>query len=157
VRARAGAGSGSLMALPDAGDQVLVLLTHDDPGEGVVLRAVRRGGWPDTGIEGGAVRRYTLLTPGGQRIRLDDAGQAIRVENELGSLSSSRRTTAAARGDGPGVGGAGRKVVIRGRRSTLSAGESGRATGYRVRGAGCGQHPHPVPRALHPGRGPHPR
>jgi phage baseplate assembly protein V len=112
-----GAGSGKgLMALPDAGDQVLVLLTHDDPGEGVVLGGLYgAGGWPDTGIEGGAVRRYTLLTPGGQRIRLDDAGQAIRVENELGSfveLAPDKVRLHAATDlelEAPG-----RKVVIRG-------------------------------------------
>ncbi len=43
-------------------------------------------GWPDAGVEGGAVKRYTLLTPGGQRIRLDDGGQAIRLENHQGSF-----------------------------------------------------------------------
>ena len=30
--------------------------------------------------------RYTLLTPGGQRIRLDDSKQVIRLENSDGSF-----------------------------------------------------------------------
>jgi uncharacterized protein involved in type VI secretion and phage assembly len=83
----AGAGSGKgLMMSPDRDDHVLVLLPEGQPAQGVVLGGL----WgttapPDSGIEGGAVRRFTLLTPGGQRIRLDDAGQAVRLENSTGS------------------------------------------------------------------------
>jgi len=83
----AGAGSGKgFIALPDIGDSVLVLFAHEDPGQGIVL-----GGLygmlepPDVGIESGAVQRYTLLTPGGQRIRLDDGQHSIRLENSSGS------------------------------------------------------------------------
>jgi phage protein D/phage baseplate assembly protein gpV len=85
LSAGAGAGKG-FMTLPDIGDHVLVLFAHEDPGQGVVL-----GGLygvqepPDVGIDGGIVRRYTLLTPGGQRIRLDDGQQTIRLENSGGS------------------------------------------------------------------------
>ena len=85
LSAGAGAGKG-FMTLPDIGDHVLVLFAHKDPGQGVVL-----GGLygvqepPDVGIDGGVVRRYTLLTPGGQRIRLDDGQQTIRLENSGGS------------------------------------------------------------------------
>jgi phage baseplate assembly protein gpV len=85
LSAGAGVGKG-LMTLPDIGDSVLVLFAHEDPGQGVVL-----GGLygiqepPDVGIDGGVVRRYTLLTPGGQRIRLDDGQQTIRLENSGGS------------------------------------------------------------------------
>lgn len=85
LSAGAGAGKG-LMTLPDIGDHVLVLFAHEDPGQGIVL-----GGLygiqepPDVGIDGGVVRRYTLLTPGGQRIRLDDGQQTIRLENSAGS------------------------------------------------------------------------
>jgi uncharacterized protein involved in type VI secretion and phage assembly len=82
-----GAGKGKgFVALPDVGDQVLVLFIHDDPAQGLVL-----GGLygpqspPDAGVEGGSIRRYTLLTPGGQRVRLDDSHQAIRIENSGGS------------------------------------------------------------------------
>ena len=85
LSAGAGVGKG-FMTLPDIGDHVLVLFAHEYPGQGVVL-----GGLygvqepPDVGIDGGVVRRYTLLTPGGQRIRLDDGQQTIRLENSGGS------------------------------------------------------------------------
>jgi phage baseplate assembly protein gpV/phage protein D len=83
-----GAGSGKgLATLPDVGDHVLVLLAHEDPGQGVVLGGLYgMQGAPDSGVERGAVRRYTLLTRGGQRIRLDDAHDTIRVENSQGSF-----------------------------------------------------------------------
>jgi phage protein D/phage baseplate assembly protein gpV len=81
----AGAGKG-LIALPDVGDHVLVLLAHEDPSQGVVL-----GGLygvvepPDLGLEGDARRRFTFVTPGGQRVRLDDASGTIHLENSGGS------------------------------------------------------------------------
>jgi uncharacterized protein involved in type VI secretion and phage assembly len=83
----AGAGTGKgFMTLPDIGDHVLVLFAHEDPGQGIVLGGLYGAHEPpDVGIDGGAVRRYTLLTPGGQRIRLDDGKQTIRLENSGGS------------------------------------------------------------------------
>ncbi len=81
----AGAGKG-LMAQPDVDDMVLVLFADDDPGQGVIIGSLYGvNGPPDVGIESGAVRRYTLLTPGGQRIRLDDTHHVIRIENQDGS------------------------------------------------------------------------
>jgi phage baseplate assembly protein V len=81
----AGAGKG-FVTLPDVGDDVLVLFSHGDPARGVVLGGLYgTGGPPDSGIEGGAVRRYTLLTPGGQRVQLDDEGNKMRLENSDGS------------------------------------------------------------------------
>jgi phage baseplate assembly protein V len=85
VAAGAGAGKG-LVALPDAGDQVLVLLAHGDPARGVVIGGLYgSGGPPDTGIEGGQVRRYTLITTGGHSIRLDDEAGTLRLEDPAGS------------------------------------------------------------------------
>ncbi|MBI5667947.1 MAG: type IV secretion protein Rhs [Chloroflexi bacterium] len=85
VSVGAGAGKG-LMAQPDVDDLVLVLFADDDPGQGVIIGSLYGvNGPPDVGIEGGIVRRYTLLTPGGQRIRLDDTHNIIRVENKDGS------------------------------------------------------------------------
>lgn len=82
----AGAGKG-LMILPDVDDHVLVLLTHGDPGQGIVLGGLYgAAGSPDPGISDDAVRRFTLLTPGGQRVRLDDDQQSIRLENSDGSI-----------------------------------------------------------------------
>ncbi|CAN5649380.1 hypothetical protein BH23CHL6_BH23CHL6_01120 [soil metagenome] len=82
----AGAGSGKgLIALPDIDDRVLVLMPHGDPAQGVILGGLYgAGGPPDTGVVGGAVRRYTLVTPGGHRIRLDDEGGLLTLEDASG-------------------------------------------------------------------------
>jgi phage protein D/phage baseplate assembly protein gpV len=75
-----------LVAQPDVDDLVLVALAYDDPGHGVVLGGLYgMGGPPDTGIESGSVKRYTLVTPAGQRVRLDDENNILRVENAGGS------------------------------------------------------------------------
>jgi uncharacterized protein involved in type VI secretion and phage assembly len=84
-----GAGSGKgLINLPDVGDPVLVLFSRDDPAQAVVLGGVF-GATPftgdDDGVADGRVRRYTLVTRGGQRIRLDDTHNSIRVEDSGGS------------------------------------------------------------------------
>jgi phage protein D/phage baseplate assembly protein gpV len=82
-----GAGQGKgMVALPEVDDHVLVLFVNGDPAQAVVL-----GGLygtiapPDTGVEEGAVRRYTLQTPGGQRVQLDDGRDTVRVENCAGN------------------------------------------------------------------------
>ncbi len=83
----AGAGQDKgLTILPDVGDRVLVLFSHGDPGQGVVLGALYGMQGPhDSGVEGTAVRRYTLLTPGGQEIQLDDARDRLRMADSTGS------------------------------------------------------------------------
>jgi len=82
-----GAGSNKgLVALPDAGDRVLVLLTHGDPASGVVLGGLYGSDGPfDAGVEGGAVKRFTLRTPAGHIIRLDDERKTLRIEDPTGS------------------------------------------------------------------------
>jgi phage baseplate assembly protein gpV len=90
-----GAGEGKgLVALPDVGDRVLVLLASGDPGQSVVLGGLYgTQGPPDSGVEGGAVRRYTLRTPGGQQVVLDDARRSVRLSDRTGNrveLSPSR-------------------------------------------------------------------
>ncbi len=82
-----GAGKNKgLIALPDIGDQVLVVFPEEDPAQGIILGGLfGTNGMPDTGIEGNAVERYTFVTPGGQKIQLDDAKDQIRVENSNGS------------------------------------------------------------------------
>ncbi len=84
----AGAGSGKgLVVMPDAGDQVLVLFIGGDVSQGVVLGGLYGEHGPgDYGVDGGSVRRFILATPGGQRIRLDDGGESIRLENKGGSF-----------------------------------------------------------------------
>jgi uncharacterized protein involved in type VI secretion and phage assembly len=87
VTTGAGVGKG-LLALPDVDDTVLVLLPSGDPASGVVLGGLygtwTRDEW-DWGVDDTAVKRYTLRTPGGQCVRLDDAKQTIRLENSDGS------------------------------------------------------------------------
>jgi phage baseplate assembly protein gpV len=74
------------MTLPDVGDTVLVCCSAENPAYGVVLGPVYgAGGMPDAGIEAGAVARYTLCTPNGQRVQLDDARRTLRIENSAGS------------------------------------------------------------------------
>jgi phage baseplate assembly protein gpV len=84
----AGLGKG-LLALPDVGDTVLVLLPKGDPANGVVLGGLygmwTRDEW-DWGVDDTTVKRYTLRTPGGQLVRLDDARNVIRLENSDGSF-----------------------------------------------------------------------
>jgi uncharacterized protein involved in type VI secretion and phage assembly len=82
----AGPGKG-LVALPDVGDQVLVLCLQADPAQGVVLGGLWGSpGAPDSGVEANAVRRFTFLTPGGQRLQLDDGDQKVRLEDSTGSF-----------------------------------------------------------------------
>ena len=83
-----GAGNGKgIIALPDVDDRVLVLLVNGDPAQGVVLGGLYgTQAPPDAGVEAGAVRRYTLVTPGGQRVRLDDGEGTVRVENGDGNF-----------------------------------------------------------------------
>jgi len=82
-----GAGSKKgLVALPDVGDQVLVLCLGEDPAEGIVLGGLYgTNAPPDWGVQGGAVQRYSLGTPGGQAVLLDDSRKLIRLENSDGS------------------------------------------------------------------------
>jgi phage baseplate assembly protein gpV len=82
-----GAGTDKgLVILPDVDDQVLVLFPHEDPAQGVVLGGLYGvGGAYDAGVESGSIKRYTLKTPGGQRVTLDDENNTLRLENNKGS------------------------------------------------------------------------
>jgi phage baseplate assembly protein V len=84
----AGAGSGKgFVILPDVGDHVLVLCVGGDVAQGIVLGGLYGTNNPgDYGVEGTSIRRFSLGTPGGQRIKLDDVGDCIRLENKGGSF-----------------------------------------------------------------------
>ena len=83
--AGAGAGKG-LVLLPDVGDTVLLLLSEEDPSCGVVVGALYGAhAPPDPGVSGTAVRRFTLLTPGGLKLRFNDENHTLRLEDSLGS------------------------------------------------------------------------
>ncbi len=83
----AGAGDGKGVAiLPDVGDTVLVALVHEDPGHSVILGGLYGAqSPPDSGIVAGHRRRYTIQTPGGQRVHLADNENTLRLENSTGS------------------------------------------------------------------------
>ena len=113
-----------LMALPDVDDEVLVLLAQGDPAQGIVLGGLYgMGGPPDSGVEGNSVCRYTLRTPSGHTIRLDDAKGILRVEDSNGShieLSPQRMRVHAAVDleiEAPG-----QTVTIRGQRINFERG-----------------------------------
>jgi phage protein D/phage baseplate assembly protein gpV len=75
-----------LVALPDVGDVVLVLFAQSNPAHGIVLGGLYGEQLPpDSGIGSGAIQRYTFVTPGGQRVQLDDGRATIRLENSDGS------------------------------------------------------------------------
>ncbi len=85
VMVGAGARKGFVM-LPDVGDTVLVLCAQEDPAQGVVLGGLYSvGGPPDGGVESRSVKRFTCLTPGGQKLRFDDGKKTVRLENADGS------------------------------------------------------------------------
>jgi phage protein D/phage baseplate assembly protein gpV len=84
----AGAGSGKgLVVMPAVGDHVLMLFLGGDASQGVVLGGLFGVHGPgDYGVDGNSIQRFTLSTPGGQKIRLDDSGESIRIENKGGSF-----------------------------------------------------------------------
>jgi phage baseplate assembly protein gpV len=76
-----------LLALPDVGDQVLVLLPQEDPSLGVVLGGLYGSdGLPGDVVEADRVSGYLLRTRNGQRLLLDDPRRTVRVENSEGSF-----------------------------------------------------------------------
>jgi uncharacterized protein involved in type VI secretion and phage assembly len=83
-----GAGQGrGLVALPDVGDTVAVALPRATPADGIVLGSLFGAmSPPDTGVEGGAVRRWSMRTAAGQSVVVDDANRLLRIENEAGSV-----------------------------------------------------------------------
>lgn len=84
----AGAGSGKgFSILPDVGDRVLVLFTHDLPSLGIILGGLWGTEGPvESGVRGDSVSGFILRTPGGQRVRLDDHDKSLLFETEDGNL-----------------------------------------------------------------------
>jgi uncharacterized protein involved in type VI secretion and phage assembly len=88
-----GAGNDKgVVVLPEVGDRVLVALPDGDPSRGVVLGGLFHHDGPppdpDAAHGTGEHRPFTLVTRGGQRIRLNDADGSIRLENAEGSFLS---------------------------------------------------------------------
>ncbi len=85
IHPAAGVNKG-LVALPGVEDTILILFTHADPARGVVLGGFYGPFAPyDPGVDGNAVKRYSLRTPQGHLIRLDDEKQVLRFEHSRGS------------------------------------------------------------------------
>jgi len=82
-----GAGPGrGFVALPYPGDSVLVVLPHQSPADAIVLGSVYGTTKPpDPGVDGDAVRRWSLHTGDGQSIVVDDGEHRIRIADRAGS------------------------------------------------------------------------
>jgi len=75
-----------LMALPQPGDRVLVLLVGGDLAQGVVIGGLIGPDPPqDTGVTGDRVERYHLRLPGGQHLVLDDGDGSARLTQRDGT------------------------------------------------------------------------
>jgi phage baseplate assembly protein gpV len=75
-----------IVALPDVDDAVVVALPREGPADGIVLGSLYGTTTPpDAGVDGGAVRRWSMRTRGGQSIVADDANGVLRLENKAGS------------------------------------------------------------------------
>lgn len=78
-----GAGRGKgMVVLPGIGDQVLLVLLRGDPAQGVVLGGLYgENEPPESAVRHGAVQRYAIATPGGQRLCLDAEEDTVTVDN----------------------------------------------------------------------------
>jgi phage baseplate assembly protein gpV len=74
------------VALPDVGDRVLVQIIRNDPAQAVVLGGLYgTDAPPETGVSKGRIARYTMATPGGQRLQLNDTENTVRLETRRNS------------------------------------------------------------------------
>lgn len=81
----AGANKG-IISLPDIDDQVVVLFARENPIQGMILGGLYGSkSPPDTGIESGSVKKFTFLTPGQQKMVLDDGRKSVLIQNADGS------------------------------------------------------------------------
>jgi phage baseplate assembly protein gpV len=85
VTAGAGAAKG-FVAIPDVDDSVLAVFPRGEPALGFVIGSLFKDAHPDPGIDGGRVKRFSFLTPNGQKLQLDDTRDSIRIENKQGSF-----------------------------------------------------------------------
>jgi uncharacterized protein involved in type VI secretion and phage assembly len=86
----AGAGIGKgLLAIPDVDDSVLIFFPNGELTQGIVMGglfgAMQREGF-DWGVDEARVKRFSLLTGGGQKMIFDDTNKKLRVENSDGSF-----------------------------------------------------------------------
>jgi uncharacterized protein involved in type VI secretion and phage assembly len=80
-------GQKGLTLVPDVGDSVLLLYSHGDPAESVVLGGLYGvGGPPDAGVESGRVQRFSLHSRAGHLLVLDDARKTLRLQDPTGNF-----------------------------------------------------------------------
>jgi uncharacterized protein involved in type VI secretion and phage assembly len=80
-------GKKGLTLVPDVGDSVLLLYTHGDPAESVVIGGLYGAdGPPDAGVESGRVQRFSLHSRAGHLVVLDDARKLLRLQDPTGSF-----------------------------------------------------------------------
>src|SRR5204863_9507077 len=111
-----GAGKG-VMCQPDENDLVLFLYFDADPTQGMVLGSLYGMETPPADWKrSGGQQCYTFLTPGGQKIHLNDSDDIVRIENKPGSYVefSPKRMTVHATSD-LHIEAPGQAVVIRGK------------------------------------------
>ena len=64
---------------------------NGDPAQGIVLGGLYGAeAPPDSGVEAGTVQRFTFMTPGGQRLQLDDEHKSVCVETSGGDALELR-------------------------------------------------------------------
>ena len=114
----AGAGQGKgLVAPPDIGDLVLLILERADPVQAVVLGSLYgEHGLPADSDVFGPDASFCFLSPGGQRVRLDDRTKTLRMEIAAGSsLEMSPQATTLHSATPLTIEAPGRNLVIRAR------------------------------------------
>ncbi len=87
-----GAGSEKgLVMVPDVGDRVMVVFVESDAAQGVVLGGLfGPDGAPDSGVDEGRVKRFSMRSHQGQLLRFDDREGTLRLENSQGSFVELR-------------------------------------------------------------------
>ncbi len=123
-----------LVALPDVGDRVLVLFVGDNPTQAVVLGGLYGTGGPaDPGVADSRIARYTMATPGGQRLQLSDTDNRVLLETKKNSdLRLSPGRARIHNGSGSYVDLRGKQVSVRAAEHLVLEAPGGKVT---VRGA----------------------
>ncbi|MCW8928903.1 MAG: phage baseplate assembly protein V [Gammaproteobacteria bacterium] len=91
-----GAGDNKgIIALPAIDDKVLLIMLHERIEQAIVLGGLYgETALPDEIIVDGEVSRYSILTPGGQALRLDDKEEKISLINQSESTFELKEETA---------------------------------------------------------------
>ncbi len=91
-----GAGNNKgIIALPAIDDKVLIIMLHGCIEQAIVLGGLYgESALPEEIIVDGEISRYSILTPGGQALRLDDKEEKISLVNQSESMFELKEETA---------------------------------------------------------------